>query len=369
MQPTSEKLPRNRKQNPKIFAKRGIKSLYYGAPKWLRYVYLPRALALVYRNRWLRTTLHPKPKWAYLELTNKCDLRCKMCPYQTAQRKTGYMSRPQFESYVNQLSEIGLDFLCLHFGGESLLHPCFEDFLKYAIHQRDRGRIGRVGWVDNGMLFNQVTADLVVSLKVDFVIFSLDGIGQLNDNIRLGSKYSVIEKNIKYLLKKRGTARKPGVSLNMVDYRKTEEQKLEVYREWVHLVDEIVLIPSMLPDHTWESKNTLSRNLKTVPPPAFCHFPLNTIIIGWDGKVTGCCQDYTFKNDLGDATKESIEQIWSGRKFQNLRKLLLTHTISKDSPCHKCEWWQVNFEPRDEVILDGRAIMNYGSIARTVRKA
>lgn len=344
--------------------------MYDKTAKRLRYVYLPRALALIYRNSWLRTTLHPKPKWAYLELTNKCDLRCRMCPYQApAHRKTGYMPRPQFESYVNQLSEIGLDILCLHFGGESLLHPYFEDFLKYAIHQRDRGRIGRVGWVDNGMLFNQVMADLVVSLKVDFVIFSLDGIGQLNDNIRLGSKYSVIEKNIKYLLKKRGTARRPGVSLNMVDYGKTEEQKLEVYREWVHLVDEIVLIPSMLPDHTWESKNTLSRNLKTVPPPAFCHFPLNTIVISWDGKVTGCCQDYTFMNDLGDATKESIRQIWSGQKFQNLRKLLLAHTISKDSPCYKCEWWQVNFEPRDEVILDGKAIMNYGSITRTVRKA
>jgi radical SAM protein with 4Fe4S-binding SPASM domain len=212
-------------------------------------------------------------------------------------------------------------------------------------------------------------ADLVVSLKVDFVIFSLDGIGQLNDNIRLGSKYSVIEKNIKYLLKKRGTARKPGVSLNMVDYGKTEEQKIDVYREWVHLVDEIVLIPSMLPDHTWGSKNTLSRNLKTVPPPTFCHFPLNTIVISWDGKVTGCCQDYTFMNDLGDATKDSIKQIWSGQRFQNLRKLLLTHTISKDSPCYKCEWWQVNFEPRDEVILDGKAIIHYGSITRTVRKA
>ena len=176
-----------------------------------------------------------------------------MCNWQSRE-ETGFISRSLFESCVNQFSQIGLETLNLQFGGESLLHPDFKDFLKYAIHKRDEGRIGSVGLTDNGMLFNQSIADLFVSLKVDWINFSLDGIGQVNDNIRLGSKYSIIEKNIKYLLEKRGSAKKPIVLLNMVDYGKTEDQKLEFFDEWVTLVDSIELIPSILPNNTWENK-------------------------------------------------------------------------------------------------------------------
>jgi radical SAM protein with 4Fe4S-binding SPASM domain len=360
-----EKGPRKRTQDSEFLDKRLIEGFYDSATRRLSYLYLPT----IYKNHWLRSMHHPKLKKAYLELTNKCNLQCEMCTYQASDRKIGEMARPQFESYVNQLSEIGVDVLYLHFGGESLLHPNFTDFLKYAICQRDKGKIGRVGWVDNGMLFNQDIADLSVSLKVDCIIFSIDGVGQVNDNIRIGSKYPVIERNIKYLLKKRGTAKKPEVSLNICDYGKTEEQKLEIYREWVHLVDEITLIPSILPDNSWESKNILSKKLKTAPPPAFCYFPLDTIVVSWDGKVTGCCQDYVFKMDLGDGTKETIKQIWNGQKFRNLRKAVITNTFSKGSPCYKCEFWQVNFKRREEAILDGQAIVSYGPIVRKIRKA
>jgi radical SAM protein with 4Fe4S-binding SPASM domain len=284
------------------------------------------------------------------------------------QKKTGYMSRSLFERCVNQLSEMGLDILCLHFGGESLLHPEFEYFLKYAIKKRDHGEIRSVNWTENGMLFDQRKADLVVNLKVDLINFSLDGIGQVNDNIRLGSKYSIIEKNIKYLLKKRGNAKRPTVKLLVVDCEKTEKQKLEIYREWIHLVDGIDLIPSILPDNTWENKNIISKTLKLAPPPKFCRFPFETIAISWDGKVTGCCLDYVFKMDLGDVTKESIKQIWEGQKFQTLRKSVLSNFFPNDSPCKGCEFWQVNFEHRKKEILEGKAEIEFGYIYRNIRK-
>ena len=309
---------------------------------------------------------HPKLQTVFLEMTNKCNLRCKMCNWQ-AREKIGFISRDLFKSCVDQLSDMRVQVLNLEFSGESLLHPDFRSFLKYAIRKRDEGKIGCVGWTDNGMLFNQNIADLVVQLKVDWINFSLDGIGEVNDNIRLGSKYSVIEKNIKYLLKKRGSPKKPKVALNVVDYGKTEEQKLDLYREWVDLVDEISLIPSILPDNTWENKNAISQQVKTAPPP-FCCFPLNTIAISWDGKVTGCCLDYIFKMFLGDAKMESIKQIWEGSKFQSLRKAALTNSFQKESPCYRCEFWQVNFEPKHELILDGKAIMEHGYIYRRIRK-
>jgi radical SAM protein with 4Fe4S-binding SPASM domain len=255
----------------------------------------------------------------------------------------------------------------LHFGGESLLHPNFKEFLEYAIHQRNLGKIGRVCWVDNGMLFDKKIADLVISSKVDLLSFSLDGVRQVNDKIRLGSDYSAIEKNIKYLLDKRGAEDKPEIRLSMCDYGKNEEEELEVYREWAPFVDGITLIPSIRFDNTIENKEGLQR-LETLGPPPFCIFPFDTLAIGWDGKVTGCCLDYVFKMVLGDATKESIKEIWRGRKFQALRKAALTNSFPFNSPCSKCEFWKLNFQSRQELILNGKAKIEYSYIYRKIKK-
>lgn len=360
-----EKLRRYAKKIRMTYAGKGIRGLYGAVATKAMFTALPT----IYKNKLLRRMHHPKIRIAYLDLTNKCNLRCKMCTFQQMQERTGYMSKASFVSYVNQLADIGSDAISLSLGGESLLHPDFKEFLRYAIQKRDQtGRVGSVLWTDNGMLFDQSIADLVVDLRVDQVNFSLDGIGQINDNIRLGSKYSVIEKNIKYLLEKRGNARKPFVKLLVVDCGKTEEQKMEIYREWIHLVDEITLIPLILPDNTIDNKNSCFESLKTCSPPSFCEFPFMEMVISWDGKVTGCCLDYTFKMALGDATKEPIKQIWNGSKFQALRKAALTNTFPVGSPCWKCGFWQVSFEPRIEPILDGKAEIEYGRMYRRIRK-
>jgi radical SAM protein with 4Fe4S-binding SPASM domain len=346
------------------FTGNGIEGLYHLVAEKAMRPFIPT----IYKNKLLTRMYNPRLTKAYLELTNECNLRCKMCNFQQVQGKIGYMSKTAFESYVNQFSDIGLDALFLHLGGESLLHPDFKDFLRYAIQKRDESRkIGRVLWADNGMLFNQSIADLVVDLKVDSIIFSLDGIGEVNDNIRLGSKYSLIEKNIKYLLEKRGNTKKPFVQLYVVDYGKTEEQKMEVYREWVNLVDQITLVALILPDNTIGNKSTFSKCLRN--PPNFCESPFKEIAISWDGKVTGCVLDYAFKMALGDATKVPIKKIWSGSKFQALRKAISTNTISAGSPCSRCEWWQMSFKPRIEPILDGKAKRTYGDMYTIIQKA
>jgi sulfatase maturation enzyme AslB (radical SAM superfamily) len=231
--------------------------------------------------------INPKIDLVYLDLTNNCNLRCEMCFLK--QEKKGYMSKTLFESCVDQLSQMGVGTLYLYHGGESLLHPDFKDYLKYAVYHRDHGWIQQVAWVDNGMLFNQSISDLVVDLKVDVINFSIDGVGEVNDKIRLGSKYSVVERNLKYLINRRGDSVKPKVILSMVDYGKTEDQKMDVYRNWVPFVDQIDLIPYIRHDKTCSACGTG----RIAKPPAFCRVPFQMMVISWDGKVTGCCIDYT----------------------------------------------------------------------------
>jgi MoaA/NifB/PqqE/SkfB family radical SAM enzyme len=359
----SKTLRRYSKKTSKIYSEKGFRGLSAVAAEKLKSYALPTA----YKNNLLNRLVYPKMKVAFLEVTSKCNLRCKMCIYKKMQDQTGHMSKQLFENCVDQLSKIGVDSLCLHFGGESLVHPDFKEYLKYAVDHRDHGKIKKISWNDNGMLFDQSISDLVVDLKVDSITFSLDGVGEVNDSIRLGSNYSLIEKNIKYLINRRGAAPKPEVHLGMCEYGKTEEQKMDVYRAWSHIVDGINLIPSIMPDNTWEHKKN-SSILKTIDPPPFCISPFETMAIGWDGRVTGCCLDYVFNLDLGDATKMPIKDIWRGSKFRDLRRAAILNAFSVGSPCHGCEFWQINFNPREESILDGKALMEYGYIYRKIKK-
>lgn len=347
-----------------LYSKKGMKGLYNAAVEKINNDNLPH----IYGNRFLYTRYHPRLSTAFLELTNKCNLHCKMCNWQN-ERKRGYISRQLFESCVNQFSQLHLQVLNLQFGGESLLHPEFKDMLKYAIEKRDQGKIGCVGWTTNGMLFDESVANLVVSLNVDWINFSLDGVGEVNDNIRLGSKYPIVKKNIEYLLKKRGSNNRPKVLINIVDYDKTEEQKLAFFHEWAHIVDEIELIPAIRPDNTWGNKeDKMSENFTTIAPPKFCGTSLNTIIISWDGKVTYCCFDSELRSTLGDVNKESITKIWNNQNFQKLRRAIITNHFSKSSPCFNCEFWKVNFQPKTIPILDGQTEMECGYIYRRIHK-
>ena len=312
--------------------------------------------------------VNPRIDRVYLELTNNCNLRCEMCTIKKNPEKIGYMSKSLFQSCVDQLSDIGIRSLLLHGVGESLLHPDFKNYLKYALNRRDHGGIREVSWSDNGMLFNQRISDLVVELGVDEILFSIDGIGEVNDRIRLGSKYSVIEKNIKYLLEKRGTATKPRVFLDMVDHGKTEQQKMDVYREWVSVVDGITLMPSLLPDNSCENKNEYAQGSRYAKSPEYCAIPFDMMMISWDGKVSACCLDWCYKLVLGNATREKLTQIWQGSKYQALRKAALTHAFPKGTLCEKCEFWQLNFETKEVPILNGNATMKYEYLYKKITK-
>ena len=128
-------------------------------------------------------------------------------------------------------------------------------------------------WIDNGTLFYTQIANLTVNLAVDSIGFCIDGIGEVNDKIRVGSNYSIIEKNIKYLIEKRSKAKKPEVFLSMCDYGKTEKEEMEVYQQWISVVDRITLIPYTLADNTLgykkSDRNILHPYLKKHPQKLF----------------------------------------------------------------------------------------------------
>ena len=92
----------------------------------------------LFRNINRKTISHNPFAIFNIELTNRCPMKCIMCPrtYDMTRAK-GFMDYELFKNIVDEYFAINVallkkDDLWLHNFGESLLHPQFDKFIKYA---------------------------------------------------------------------------------------------------------------------------------------------------------------------------------------------------------------------------------------------
>ena len=71
-----------------------------------------------------------------------------------------------------------------------------------------------------------------------------------------------------------------------------------------------------------------------------CLLPYKQMIIRPDGKVSLCCNDALGEYTLGDTTKDSLIEIWYGKKFENLRRIMYEEGRKGWGNCKVCDNFQ-----------------------------
>jgi MoaA/NifB/PqqE/SkfB family radical SAM enzyme len=77
-------------------------------------------------------------------------------------------------------------------------------------------------------------------------------------------------------------------------------------------------------------------------PPYVCRFARDRewMHILSDGRVTLCCMDYEQQVILGDLSRESMETIWTGPRYQAIRRGIADGDSDTGNPlCGQCEWY------------------------------
>jgi MoaA/NifB/PqqE/SkfB family radical SAM enzyme len=291
----------------------------------------PNLYHLFYRRPWLVST----------ELTNDCNLKCKMCFRGKRRAGVGYMDFDLFKRVVDEAAQIGDVTLSLFLGGEPTLHPQFDRMVEYAMSHRKRLY---VGFNTNGMLMNKRRSELIVRSGVDYVIFSLEGIGSLNDNIRLGSIYEVVERNILDLLDIRGNRTKPRVSTNTVVSVQSDSELQAIYDKWHGKLDAVSFNPCFDENFGILNWSTLRRWNPGYKLRQFCPMPFYDLHVLWNGDVTYCFHDLNGEGYVGNAYDYSLMDIWRGNKIEAIRQGILFG--KKVGLCSKC----MKFNNEDEKV-------------------
>ena len=290
----------------------------------------------------LKAKIKAVPEMVFVELTNYCGLRCKMC--NSNKRAKGFMDWPLFKKVIDELAEMKVPVVYLHYGGDSLLHPQFKQFLTYAATKRPN--IKTLGFINNGMNFTKDIAQLVIDLNIDLIQFSVDGLNEVNDNIRLGSSYKVIAENIEYLMKLRGNNCKPEIVIAFTWSQQKEEEVNAFVKVWINKVDGVYVNPcvnrsiQILDFHRYANRYPIKQ-------ARFCLSPFSQMGIFFNGDVVPCCTDMNGQNIMGNVTHSSIMKVWKGQKFRELRKELYCNQYTNDR-CSKCNVWKPRFPSKQQ---------------------
>lgn len=117
------------------------------------------------------------PLAATFQLTNRCNLRCRMCNIPNNPRQ-GVLDLETFKKIVSDLSGMGCCFASLS-GGEVLTIPGFFEYLGRA-----KERLPSVNFVTNGILLDEAAAKEAAKTRVDSVSISIDGLEETHEQIR-----------------------------------------------------------------------------------------------------------------------------------------------------------------------------------------
>jgi len=301
---------------------------------------LSRLLKAYYNYIRRNTGLSYFPVRVWIEVTNKCNLKCPMCPNKDIPGKDkGFMD---FELYKNIIDQLGpkVNDIYLFHRGEPLLHPQLTDMIAYAKKTPATVRIHT-----NGTLLNRDNTDKIIGSGLDFISFSFDGYDSSTyEKNRVNSSFKKTLDGILYFLqrKKELKSKLPFTVLQVIEYEENGDIK-NLRQKFLNNFRGLPLNRFVTrKPHNWGGLVNTGKRLKKNYIP--CTFLWYAMVILYNGDLLPCPQDFEAKLKLGNIKEDSIESIFNGQSMQNLRQKIAGNDIDKLTPCHSCDrLWRDTF--------------------------
>lgn len=237
-----------------------------------------------------------------IETYNRCNNDCPFCPANMFfdKRTPVFMKEQLFSSIIQQLKEFDYQgIVTLSINDEPLLDNRLEKFVKISTRNLQNSE---VKFWTNGKLLN--LKRLKSLYKSGLRSMTIDN---YNDRLELLP-------NIKNLLKQiKGTEMEKNISINV----------------WLRYKN-VVLDNRAGLSPNGNKTNWLIRMRK-------CGLPFIQFNVNPEGKAFICCLDAYYQNIVGDLNKESIMEIWRGKKLKDIRKNIISSGRKNIFPCKRCD--------------------------------
>ncbi len=277
-------------------------------------------------------SLFELPKRIYFDITNFCNLSCRMCPqgYGLIENK-GSMDFSLYKKVIDDIESIE-DYhpiVALHVNGEPLLHKKLVDMVTYASKRKLYVLIHT-----NGVLLDEEKGRQLVQAGISEISFSFEGEDpEFYEKMRLKSNYEQVKKNIqKFLAIKESTK----VVIEVLKFRGVNKN-LEISEKFKKKFEGAEFSSFYASD--WRGTLNLpelsEREIRH-EKPSICGDMRNVLVLSWEGKVQSCCIDYNSQMIIGDINKQTLLEVWHGDKRLELLKIMGEGRHNELKLCSTC---------------------------------
>ena len=290
------------------------------------------------RTDWYRKKLVLKqpPYFVNLEPTGFCNLRCTVCSYQQ-NRGRGYFDMELAEKVIAEAADFGVSQMRFYLAGEPLFHPHLDDMIRMA---RKRGMLTQVH--TNATILDEKRSNKILDSGLDSISFSFDGENaEEYEAVRVGSKFDATLNNIIRFLqmkKDRGVSQ-PFVTFQVIKiYHPGSPFSPHISPEFKKHFDGLpidqfrVLYPSSFPG--LDRLEVTRPTGKTVFP---CLVLWQSLSVGWDGKILGCCGDLNGVMTLGDVRNDRLKDVWNSELMVWMRRQHVLKNHHSIPLCRDCD--------------------------------
>ena len=314
------------------------------------------------------------PRQVQIEITNRCNMDCPMCPREVLDIELEHMDWEKFVAVVDKLTE--RENITLTGWGEPFLHPQIFEMVDYC---KKRGH--RVAITSNGLFTKESIVDEILNSELDEVTFSIDGIE--DNSVSCGHTSNKVYANIEKIAKLRETGR-PSIRLQSTLHEGCEKDLYDVIKFGASIGIEAVNVgridrkyapnlkrPSQVEEERifYEADRIanecgirldwlqyavgkrivrffyrlLRRQLHK--SGKYCLKTFDYAYVSREGNVTPCCLLPDVK--MGNMLDGDLQTIWQNEKFNHFRK-------NYRDTCGSCDLWVIDQVDFDQAINENQ---------------
>jgi len=279
-----------------------------------------------------KSEIAPIPLLLMLEVTNACNLKCKMCANHKMTRPKGMMSKDLGIKVIQEAAQIGIREIALYTTGEPLLYPHLETLIVEAKKNNIYCYL-----TSNGLLLDQDKVNMLCRSGLDSFKFSIDGSNKEEyESIRRGGNFETLLNNVQLLRDTRDRNNsKLKIICAMVIIEENQNHPKEFKKLFEHIADDILISKAVNLGGKYMNNLFNERILNNELCP--CRLLWDRIIINYDGKVTACCIDFDAELVYGDYKHNTLKTIWNNKLIRSWRKKHLLGKLETMPLCNACD--------------------------------
>jgi len=266
----------------------------------------------------------------YFELRTRCNGTCSFCAasVQNEARPDILMDFKLYEKAILELAAINYKgIIAFHVNSEPLLIKNLDEYISFArTHLSD-------SWIQilsNGKSLNSVNGKKIIEAGIDELSLNI-----YNDDLKAKLPKNIIKFEKEVLLK--------FFNKNQIyagHKNNKPSGKFIYYNIFRRLLNEVLTNRAGTAPNKKSNKSVLGNY-------GFCEYPFHQFNITANGNVSQCCCDLNFSNPMGNVKFQTIQEIWEGKKFTELRKNLLSGTRKTSSLCSQCDFFGLQTPPKN----------------------